>query len=544
MSTHSHVDLVKALESIDQSVLHDDALSSHEHTHHDHHHHITAIGHHHEASGRQEDLSEWTREELQAEIVKLRQMAGIANDNNMTIEMLPTSAEGSVDPSLRENALATLPVEADGSKGKRKRRSPTNDVTTRKVQKRHTETGKRLEKERRTELAKVIRNKMRSLVGMEFNNSPVPQPTVSLSDEERGFTPFVPEWRNMLDEDNLAWVDKISKSVQDEATNGLYPKVPDTDLVPEIIHGVACTAFANLCKRFINENSSDGADKRERYIKKRRRWARKDLKQKRRSRSAASPSISVSLPASLPASALHIDYMSSEYSSSGDDEPGVHPHIRMMQKDKWREAVEEAQRDARVAAGTGRGGWKAGQGPKVLEVRKPKWRSQQLNEIYARLDAHADAYADTRATGTRPASSSQSTSAAPRAGHVAPSHNRFCLPPELARRGKAPRDLGEGWMWVTGVVGVWPEETGLELQMEAGGAGGQVGDMVGVGVDDAEREQGQNGEAAVGGEMEVGTGVVNEMAEVTLAQMGQWGTNEEVMDEADRLGLVNALDGL
>lgn len=45
---------------------------------------------------------------------------------------------------------------------------------------------------------------MRSLVGMEFNNSPVPQPTVSFSEEERGFTPFVPEWRNMLDEDNLA----------------------------------------------------------------------------------------------------------------------------------------------------------------------------------------------------------------------------------------------------------------------------------------------------------------------------------------------------
>lgn len=31
-------------------------------------------------------------------------------------------------------------------------------------------------------------------------------------------------------------MDKISKSVQDEATNGLYPKVPDTDIVPEIIH--------------------------------------------------------------------------------------------------------------------------------------------------------------------------------------------------------------------------------------------------------------------------------------------------------------------
>lgn len=96
----------------------------------------------------------------------------------------------------------------------------------------------------------------------------------------------------------------------------------------------------------------------------------------------------MSLPTSLPASALHIDYMSSEYSSSGDDEPGVHPHIRMMQKHKWREAVEEAQRDARVAAGTGRGGWKAGQGPKVLEVRKPKWRSQQVSAQGFQLSVH------------------------------------------------------------------------------------------------------------------------------------------------------------
>lgn len=98
-------------------------------------------------------------------------------------------------------------------------------------------------------------------------------------------------------------------------------------------------------------------------------------------------------------------------------------------------------------------------------------------------------------------------------------------------------------MWVTGVVGVWPEE-GPELQMEAPGAGGEAGDVVGVGVNDGEREQAENGEAAVVEEMEVRTRVVNEMAEVTLAQMGQWGTSEEVMGEADRLGLVNALDGL
>lgn len=91
-------------------------------------------------------------------------------------------------------------------------------------------------------------------------------------------------------------------------------------------------------------------------------------------------------------------------------------------------------------------------------------------------------------------------------------------------------------MWVTGVVGVWPEDTE--------GAGDDVGHVVEVGVDDAEREQVENEKGAGGEEMEVGTEVVNEMAEVTLAQMGQWGTSEEVMDEADRLGLVSALDGL
>lgn len=91
-------------------------------------------------------------------------------------------------------------------------------------------------------------------------------------------------------------------------------------------------------------------------------------------------------------------------------------------------------------------------------------------------------------------------------------------------------------MWVTGVVGVWPEDTE--------GAGDDVGRVAEVGVHDAEREQVENEKGAGGEEMEVGTGVVDEMAEVTLAQMGQWGTSEEVMDEADRLGLVSALDGL
>lgn len=36
--------------------------------------------------------------------------------------------------------------------------------------------------------------------------------------------------------DILQWVDKISKSVQEEATNGLHPKIPNADLVSEIVH--------------------------------------------------------------------------------------------------------------------------------------------------------------------------------------------------------------------------------------------------------------------------------------------------------------------
>lgn len=98
-------------------------------------------------------------------------------------------------------------------------------------------------------------------------------------------------------------------------------------------------------------------------------------------------------------------------------------------------------------------------------------------------------------------------------------------------------------MWVMGVVGVWFEE-GFELQMEVLGVGGEVGDVVGVGVNDGEREQVENGEVVVVEEMEVRIWVVNEMVEVMFVQMGQWGMSEEVMGEVDRLGLVNVFDGL
>lgn len=31
------------------------------------------------------------------------------------------------------------------------------------------------------------------------------------------------------------------------------------------------------------------------------------------------------------------------------------------------------------------------------------------------------------------------------------------MPASLMRRGHLPRDLGESWMWASGVAGVWPE---------------------------------------------------------------------------------------
>ncbi|WVQ84273.1 hypothetical protein IAT38_006425 [Cryptococcus sp. DSM 104549] len=558
----THVDLVRALESIDHT-----GLLGHEHD-------VHGSGEDHEPHGandmsqlgvdtsRQDgtdgeeivaELEGWSREQLQAEIVKLRRLAGLkegseprsvgpsasagpsgsgttgagasagtsANDgigastsilapdtlhaasSAATAAAVAAAAAANLDPTLIESEHhdhlsrpggilppqerdttvdAGGPSDEAGGKKKRKRRATASEPAEKKLKERNTVNGKRLEKERRTELAKALRNKMRASVGMQQNSSPIPAPSNALSEETREFSPYVPDWSRTLDDANLAWIAKIIEEVQAEYAAGQYPLIPHGDMAQDIVHTTACTAFTNMCKRYANENHPAREERREKYIKKRRRWARKDLKQKRRSRSSADPAFS---DLSLPPSALHIDYMSSEYSSAGEDEPEADlPGLAYQQKESWREMVEEAQAAGPLNEGKG---WGPSVVPKVLEVRRPRWRSQQLNEIYARLDAHADAIADSRANGHLNASSSSSTT---RAGHVAPSHARFYLPAELARKGKAPRDMGEPWMWASGVTGVWPVDV----------VGGWMGDVD-------------------GGE-------------------------EVVMGEAERLGLVNALEGL
>nr|ODN89333.1 hypothetical protein L204_06271 [Cryptococcus depauperatus CBS 7855] len=459
--THSHVDLVRALEGIDQAILDSSPR-----------HHDGSTGLEGDEvpesaatnGGEAGDLSGWSREQLQAEVLKLRRLAGdqsigrkgkicaVRPDDDLLTRHSRNASIENNNPSLHNKFINVLTASdklglEDGNELKRKRkRKSAYDTGSKATLKRNIVTGKRLEKERRPELAKAIRNKMRAAVGMEFNNSVVSAPTNDFSNgEAKLYSPyFVPNWRKMLDSDNLGWLEKLVEEFKQEANMGLHPRVAETDLDLEIIR-----------------------------------------KQKRRARSAGSPSLGIS----LPPSALHIDYMSSEYSSAGEDEPESSPDIVYTQKRKWKEMYDELTKEL---ADSNKSGWAAGLSAKVLEVRKPRWRSQQLNDIYTRLDVYADALANTRSTGTYGISLS-STTIAPRAGHVAPSHKRFILPPEIARRGKAPRDLGEGWMWASGVAGVWPTE----------------------------------------------------VKGVTETMTGEWEMEEEnTMNDADRLGLVNVLERL
>lgn len=69
----------------------------------------------------------------------------------------------------------------------------------------------------------------------------------------------------------------------------------------------------------------------------------------------------------------------------------------------------------------------------------------KLNELYAKLDEVAARKVSVRAGSTptrQDAGSGQvDTAVTQKAGHVAPSHYRFRMPADLARRGKAPSSL-------------------------------------------------------------------------------------------------------
>ncbi|WVW85164.1 hypothetical protein I302_107202 [Kwoniella bestiolae CBS 10118] len=534
-----------------------------------------------------QELHEWTREQLHAEIVKLRRMAK-SNSNNTTPISTPTPIDASkqqdevekaleavqhirehssvlpsdIDPNLHQNQDAFTPIaipstsvsiglvsgqEEGGSsttkrRVKRKRNNNETDTKEEKIVKRDEGTGKRLEKDRKTELSKCVRTKIRSWLGVgmddplphpQSNPTSAPQNGVGLSTNAGGM--FIPDWSQQLNDDvNVDWVNKISEEIYKECLNGLYPKIPQSDITPEVIDRTTKTAFVNMCKRYAQENDPKGEERRGKYTKKRRRWARKDLKQKRRTRTASDPSFQ---NLNLPLSALHIDYMSSEYSSSGEDTEGELENILNKRKGLWddmrRKQVDDDQPTTN-GNGSGKNGWVVGLSEKVLEVRTPRWRSESLNEIYNKLDAHAAQISDTRSTSkststprTQTPLDSSTSSPSPitiRAGHVAPSHRRFTMSPGIMRKGNIPRDLGEGWMWASGMGGVWPEEAARWI----GGAEFAHSDMTTDVVGNGEQEN----------TVDMGVG--------TNGQTNDTGvnTNHEHEQEQARLGLVNALEGL
>lgn len=173
--------------------------------------------------------------------------------------------------------------------------------------------------------------------------------------------------------------------------------------------------------------------------------------------------------------------MSSEYSSAGEDED-EDEYLSEHRRAHWFEMLQSRSHDDSTGK-SGKGGWAEGVSEKVLEVRTPTWRSPRLDQIYRRLDTISAGQAALRATPAAQQAASGKAGTGTRLGHVAPSHQRFTLPPELMRRGHAPRDPGEAWMWASGNVGVWREGSAPDQQYDAvaanmqnarGGSGGSV----------------------------------------------------------------------
>ncbi|ORY31777.1 hypothetical protein BCR39DRAFT_525329 [Naematelia encephala] len=303
---------------------------------------------------------------------------------------------------------------------------------------------------------------MREVLGVGAED-PLPPPTNGTTE---GY--YVPNWTNVADENHNSWIEGIARDI----IMAPAPKISPEDLDWHIVLEAAKTSFMNLCKKYIAENDPRLAGRRERYTKGRRRWARKDLKQKKRTRASLDPTFLPSKP--LPPTALGMDYMSSEYSSAGEDSDDADKNVREVRRAKWAEMLSSRNKEDEVGReGRGKAGWAEGLGEKVLEVRRARWRSDELNSIYAQLDTITSSAAAQRSVPAALAlPSSSGLDLTPRSGHVAPSHTRFIMPLEAMRKGRAPRgDQGEGWMWASGEVGVW-----LDRHYSTGTVSGQDDD--------------------------------------------------------------------
>lgn len=65
--------------------------------------------------------------------------------------------------------------------------------------------------------------------------------------------------------------------IAEATTFSSWSKVPAEDLDRDTVKTAARTAFQNFAKRYLAEVDPKQAKKQQKYIKNRRRWARKDL---------------------------------------------------------------------------------------------------------------------------------------------------------------------------------------------------------------------------------------------------------------------------
>lgn len=100
-------------------------------------------------------------------------------------------------------------------------------------------------------------------------------------------------------------------------------------------------------------------------------------KQKKRAKAAADPACTDT----VPPVALHIDYMSSECSTQGEDSDpeGTDEYTKAARARRWTEQIATKAAEAPAEQIEGKV-WGKAQGEKVLEIRTPRWRSAAVRD--------------------------------------------------------------------------------------------------------------------------------------------------------------------
>ncbi|KAJ9118194.1 hypothetical protein QFC22_004098 [Naganishia vaughanmartiniae] len=233
-------------------------------------------------------------------------------------------------------------------KARRDRGDSDGSSTSRPLVPRSEETGKRImAKDRMDQLSKLIRCKMREAWGIT-EEEPLPRP------EKVGL-----EWhKGSRDPQNVKFHEAIALMVYHELRHDASIAVPANQRTLEAAQSAANVSFNNFCKRYAYQNDERWKAKSARDAKRGRRWARKDLKQKKRLKAISR------YDEAIPQQILRMEYMSSEDSSEGEAS-GLAPGTWQFYADMTgRHNAEE----------------------KVVEVKTPHWRSAQLQNIYDRLD--------------------------------------------------------------------------------------------------------------------------------------------------------------